>query len=71
MQLNAIPFSHIHTVVHWTQSSDRFDKWIRGWKVERNRDRQKEGKKGKEESRELSGRGERRFFGFLFCFQPP
>ena len=34
-------------------------------------DRERESKNRKEENREESGRRKRRFFGFLFCFQPP
>ena len=52
-------FSHVHIVVHCTQSSGTYDKWVRGWKVRRDTDRQKESKKRKEESREKSGRRKR------------
>ena len=42
-----------------------YDKWIRGWKIKRDKDRKKESKKRQKESREESGR-ERRFLDFLF-----
>ena len=69
VKCSSLSFSHVHIVIHCTQSSGRYDKWIRGWKVKRDRDRQKESKKRKEEGREESGRRGRRFFWFVF--NPP
>ena len=66
---SSISLSQVHVVIHCTQSSGRYDKWIRGWKVKRDSDRQKESKKRKEGGREESGRRERRFFWFVF--NPP
>ena len=64
---SSISFSHIPIVIHCTQSSGRYDKWIRGWTVKRDRTHRKRVRK--EKGREESGRTERRFF--LVCFQPP
>ena len=69
VKCSSLSFSHVPIVIHCTQSSGRYDKWIRGWKVKRDRDRQKESKKRKEEGREEVGGGEGDFFGFVF--NPP
>ena len=60
---SSISFSYVPIVIQCTQSSGRYDKWIRGWKVKRDRDRQKESKK-RVEKKVGGGKGD--FFWFVF-----
>ena len=61
---SSISFSHVHIVIHCTQSSGRYDKWIRGWKVKRNRDRKRVRKEKKRVERKVGG-GKGDFFGLF------
>lgn len=71
VRLKSLSPCHVHILVHCTQSSGRYNKCIRGWKVKRDSDRQKESTKEREGVERKVGGGKGDFLVLCFIFIPP